>query len=461
MSHDWTERYRPDGLSKVIGNPKAVTDLKAWADSWDNGVPKKKAAVLMGPPGVGKTSAAIAVANDKKWDILEMNASDQRTGDAIRNIAIKGANFNTFSGDGEYMNVKEGKRKLIVLDEADNLFGNEDRGALPAISELIRTTKQPVILIVNDFYALSKKSSVIKSDTVQITFTRPMNTTVAKALQKIALSENIVISDDTILKIAENSNGDIRAAVRDLESLAFGRRNVTSDDTEMLSDRVVRKGIFDLMKAVFREKDAMKARRMMIDVDETPDHIMLWMDENMPSEFTDKGDLMRGYEKLSRADIFLGRVGRRQYFGLWSYAGDIMSAGVNVSKWSNINSYEKFRFPLYLAKMSRSKSIRTVKANVCSKLSVMLHTSTHRISSDILPMLKEIIKNDRPLAKSMVNELNLEAEEIGFLMDAKIDSDAVKELMLPVRTNIPDTVEKKQEIKKEVPAGNQKSLFQF
>ena len=482
MSQDWTEKYRPDSLSKIIGNPKAVTELKNWANSWNSGGPLKRAAVLIGNPGIGKTSAANALAKDMDWDIVEMNASDQRNGDAIKKIALKGASFNTFTEDGEYGNAKEGKRKLIVLDEADNLFGREDRGAVPAISELIRNAKQPVMLIVNDFYALSRKSAVIKSETLQITFMRPRVTEIIKALDKIAKNENVSVDEDALRRMAENSNGDMRAAVRNLESLALGRDSVTAGDAEKLSDRIIRKDIYDLMNSVFREKDAMRARRMYMDVDEEPDHIMLWIDENMPLEFKDRGDLVRGYERLSRADIFMGRVRRRQYYGFWSYAGDMMSSGVNIARKTDMRSHERFRFPLYLMKMSRSKGIRAVKGTVCSKLSMMLHTSTNRAANDILPYLQIMLRNDQPMAVSLAAALDLEAEEIAFLLGTKVDSKAVKEIISstsPAKGKIPadrkGTGTKKdnaaesgtapeKEIKKDVkkePQASQRSLFQF
>ena len=138
MSQDWTEKYRPKSLSEVVGNPKAVGELKAWADSWNKGIPPKRAVILIGSPGIGKTTSAEALANDMGWGIIEMNASDQRTGEAIRNTALRGALTNTFDSDGGYLSTKEGGRKLIVLDEADSLFGNVDRGAMPVINELIK-----------------------------------------------------------------------------------------------------------------------------------------------------------------------------------------------------------------------------------------------------------------------------------------------------------------------------------
>ena len=124
MSEDWTEKYRPRSLSGVVGNPKAVGELRKWADSWSTGIPKNRAVILMGPPGVGKTTSAEALAADMGWGIVEMNSSDQRTGEAIRSVALRGAFAQTFGDDGEFRSTADGGRKLIVLDEADSLFGN-------------------------------------------------------------------------------------------------------------------------------------------------------------------------------------------------------------------------------------------------------------------------------------------------------------------------------------------------
>ena len=102
MSEDWTEAYRPSGLDEVVGNPKAVQDLRSWAQAWEDGKPVKRAAVLIGTPGTGKTSAALALAADLNWDVVEMNASDQRNADAIKSVALRGAMGETFSETGEY-----------------------------------------------------------------------------------------------------------------------------------------------------------------------------------------------------------------------------------------------------------------------------------------------------------------------------------------------------------------------
>ena len=466
MTEDWTEKYRPRTVRAVVGNPKAVTDIMEWAEDWSKGTPKKKAAVLMGSPGIGKTSLALALASEMGWGLVEMNASDQRTGGAIRSVALKGSLSNTFSDAGEYLDTRGGGMKLIVLDEADNIFGSADRGGIPAISELIKETKQPVILIVNDFYDLSRKSSAVKNDTLQIKFQKPSASTVAKALRAITENEGIRADDLVLRALAENAGGDLRAAVRDLQSVAAGKDVLSVGDTGILSERTTRKNMYDLMYAVFRKGDPVAARRAAFDVDEEPGYIQLWVEENLPFEYTDAGDLVRGCERMSRADIYLGRVHRRQYYGLWSYAVDMMTAGVSDARRSSPVNRDRFRFPSYLMKMSRSKSVRSMKKEVSGKLGAYLHTSRARIDSDVMPSLKAVLKNDQGLRASMMRDVGLEVEELAFLLDTGVDSPMVKLAAKdaePPKTVIKSaggTAEAKKAEKPKSETG-QKSLFQF
>ena len=426
MTVDWTEKYRPQSLDDVIGNPGAVNTLRSWAESWNRGIPEKRAAVLIGTPGIGKTTSAEALARDMGWSIIEMNASDQRNGEAIENIAIRGSKFNTFSSEGDYLETQKGQRKLIVLDEADNFFGNADRGAIPVITRLIKETQQPVVLIVNDYYELSRKCSAAKTDTVQITFQKPKAVSMVKALNRIAVAEGVEVDPDVMNIIAEKASGDMRAAVRNLEALSLGQTHITAEMAEGISSRDKRNDMYVLMSAIFRSQDAMKARRVMMDTDTDPPELELWVDENLPYEYMDKGDLVRGYEKLSRADIYLGRVGRRQYFGLWSYASDMMSAGVNTARMSSRYSHDRLHFPSYLSKMSRSKTVRATRKSVDLKLAVYLHTSTRRVDLDVLPYVKRIVSSDPDMRIKLTKELQLEPDELGFLLDKKPDSKEVK-----------------------------------
>lgn len=423
---DWTEKYRPKDLKGVIGNPTAVNTLRTWAKSWENGIPQMRAVVLIGTPGIGKTTSAEALAREMGWDIVEMNASDHRTEKDIQRIALRGSMFNTFSEDGSYRSTGQGGRKLIVLDEADNFFGNTDRGAIPAVNELIRTTKQPLILIVNEFYEISKKSAAMKNDTLQIKFMKPKTSSIAKALYAIAENEGVEVDPAAMEIIASNADGDMRAAVRNLESLALGQTVITLEMAEGLSKRDNRNDMYALMGAVFRKGDPSGAREVLKRIDEEPGTVQLWVDENMPYEYTAPGDLVRGYEKMSRGDIFLGRVHRRQYFGFWSYANDMNTMGVATARMSSRTSHEKMRFPLFLTKMSKSKSVRAMRKAVVMKIATNLHTSTRRAEMDVLPSMRIMLKNDGDLRASVAEDFGFEPDELAFLIGAKTDSKEIK-----------------------------------
>lgn len=79
----WTEKYRPRRILDVAGNEEAKKKYVAWINSWVRGKPTKKAALLYGPPGCGKTSIVFATAQEFNWELIELNASDVRSREAI------------------------------------------------------------------------------------------------------------------------------------------------------------------------------------------------------------------------------------------------------------------------------------------------------------------------------------------------------------------------------------------
>ncbi|TKX76381.1 AAA family ATPase, partial [Halorubrum sp. SD626R] len=169
-----------------------------------------------GSPGVGKTSAAHALANDMGWETVELNASDQRTADVIERFAGRAARNATLGGSAAGGGAAGGdtaSRQLVVLDEADNIHGNYDRGGASAITELVKESGQPIVLIANDYYDMSRG---LRNATQEIEFRDVSARSIVPVLRDICRKEAIEFESDALSEIAERNRGDLRGAVNDL-----------------------------------------------------------------------------------------------------------------------------------------------------------------------------------------------------------------------------------------------------
>jgi len=223
---DWTEKYRPKSLDEIVGNERAIISLREWAEKWKIGkIPKKRAVILSGKPGTGKTSSALALANDFEWTAIELNASDARNAATIKRVATFGAANETFDTYGRFTPSSKGGRKLIILDEADNLYerveksegGSDlsDRGGKKAIVETIKITNQPTILIVNDYYGLTKGSGeALKQMCTVIQYYEVNTKQIAELLKVICKKESIFADLKLLQAIADRCKGDVRSAIQ-------------------------------------------------------------------------------------------------------------------------------------------------------------------------------------------------------------------------------------------------------
>lgn len=424
---DWTEKYRPKHLSGIIGNERAVTTLHAWAEKWDTGtIPSKRAVVLAGKPGTGKTSSALALASDFGWTVVELNASDARNEVAIKKIATAGAINETFDSFGNFNPSRDGGRKLIILDEADNLYektdsGSElgDRGGKKAIIETIQQTKQPIILIVNDYYDLVKGGGdPLKQLAMLIQFYEANSNQILELLKRICVEEDITADVKVLRTITDRSKGDIRSAVNDLQSLGVNRKQLNMESLDVLGYRDRETVVFDALREVFKAKNIQTSRDCLGDVDVPPETMLLWIDENLPREYLDTEDLARGYEAVSLADVFFGRVQRRQYYDLWSYACDLMSGGVSVSKTHNYGNTQ-YTFPVWMKQLKSLQTPRMIRDSMVKKLGLLTHASSRKTKEFVLPSFQTLFRNDARFACKMINTLDLSESEVKYLLGEK------------------------------------------
>jgi len=396
----WTEKYRPDTLAQVLGNGKAIEELRAWAVAWEHGAPITGAAILYGPAGTGKTSAALAPAREFDWDIIEMNASDARTAGMIQKIAGPASRSMTFSG----------KPRLVVLDEADNLHGTADRGGAAAMLKLVRDTRQPVLLIANEYYEIEKP---LRDAIKGIQFRSVRSTTIAQALREICKAEGVACDPDALMLIAERAGGDMRSGINDLQAAAEGSKELKLEDVAT-AERDVKSSIFKVLEVIFKGENAREALQASYALDESPEDLINWVDENLPLAYAGE-DLCQGYECLARADVFLGRVSRRQNYGLWRYAGFLMTGGVQAAKAARRHGYVAFRPPSRWRRMGQTRKARSVRDSAAKKIARRCHVSAGFARAELMGFVGLLLK-DRKIAAPLAAELQLDAEEIALLL---------------------------------------------
>ncbi|MBN1678315.1 MAG: replication factor C large subunit [Candidatus Thermoplasmatota archaeon] len=434
MQDEWTEKYRPRSLDDVAGNETAIKTIRRWAESWKKGAPRYKAIVLRGEPGIGKTSAALALANDMGWDFIEMNASDHRNAASIKKIAGAGSRAQTFTSNGEFLSSSEGRRKLVIIDEADNLFGREDFGGAKAIVETVRESAHPIVLIVNDYYELTRKASAIKTLADKAVFRRLDKESTIKVLRAIADSERISVRGDVFARIADNCGGDLRAAINDLQMIAEGRSEISSGDSESIGKRNQQKELGHALRMMFGASTLRDARDATLDLDRTPDELSKWIEENIPLEFKHTADMADAFDALSKSDVYLGWTRRLQHYGLWSYAKELMTGGVALSRKRGPRpSVYEYRFPGFFIMMSRAKGPRAARDSLASKLQRHLHTSKRCANESVLPYMAAMVRNDSELLLNMTAEFELDEGDVAHLLGAEPDSKRVQDVLSEAR----------------------------
>jgi len=424
---DWTEKYRPKTLRDIVGNERALSTLRTWAGRWNQGkIPEKRAALLSGKPGTGKTSSALALAADLGWTVLELNASDARNETAIKRVATAGAINETFDITGGFSPSRRGGRKLIILDEADNLYEKLDRseadsslgdkGGKKAIIDTIKITKQPIVLIVNDFYALTKGGGeTLKTLCTVIPFYQVSPFQIVELLKRICREEDIVADVRVLKTIADRSKGDVRSAVNDLQSLCLNRTQLSIEDVDVLGYRDRETIIFDALREVFKTKNVQNSRDCLRNTDVQPEMLLLWINENLPREYLDADDLVRGFDAVSKADVFFGRVKKGRAYELWSYACDLMSAGVSAAKTHSYGNTQ-YAFPSWIKGMKSNQSTRVLRDGVVKKISTQTHASDQKTMDAILPHFQSLFRNNPRFACKMIKVMEFTESEVKYLL---------------------------------------------
>ena len=413
---DWTEKYRPSTLSEVRGNDKARDALKQWAETWDD---HREAVILHGSPGVGKTSAAHALAADMDWPTIEFNASDTRTKDVIEQVAGEAAKSGTLTAGGS-------GRRVVIMDEADNIHGNADRGGSRAVTSLVKEASQPMILIANEFYDMSNG---LRNACQDIEFRDVSRRSILPVLRDVCRKEGIEFEDDALEAIAKMNSGDLRGTIKDLQAQADGKDRLTSDDV-VSGERDTTEGVFDYLDTVIKKAGPQEALESSYDVDETPDDLINWIEDNMPKDYEGR-ELASAYGYLANADRWLGRVRTTQNYSFWRYAGDNMTAGVAAAREGEKGGWTRYGPPSYWSKLGRTRGTRDKRDYIAQQIAETNGVSMSTARREIMPHLSVMTHHckNRELTVAMAARYDLEAAHVSFVTGSGKDTNKVQSIV--------------------------------
>ncbi len=392
----WVQKYKPE-LEHIPHDTKPLYDF---ATNYSK--QKKRAMMLYGPTGTGKTTVVHALAKRLGFELVEVNASDHRNADEINSKIGNALKQQSLFSQG----------KIVLVDEIDGIAGNEDRGGVSALAELISESKFPIFLTANDPW--DSKFNTLRTKSIMIEFPAVTMTAMVPALKRILDNEKI-ISEDVILKtLARRSGGDLRGAITDMQMLAQAGA-LTVNGLETLHDREHSESIMQALVKILKSTDPAVAVSALDLVDEDIDECFLWIDENMPREYKNPQDLARAYEALSKADVYRGRIRRWQYWRYLAYVDVLITAGVAVAKDKKSTAFVSYQRTTRLLKhwMANQKYAR--RKRVAEKLAAATHCSKKKALQDTLPYVHRLYQLKHPSAEMITEELKLDEEELEWL----------------------------------------------
>lgn len=385
------EKYFPKNFSEIKGQQANVKSILAWINTWGN---EKRALLIYGPPGIGKTTLVKVLSKELGYDLIELNASDKRDQHILNRIVGNAASSKTLFG----------YKKIILLDEADNIHGKEDFGGSKALLEIIKNTQNPIVLTANSYWEVSQ---AIRDNCKLIQFKKLQLRTIFSRLKEIAIAENIVADDETLMRIAGQSAGDMRAAINDLDSLG---KKLEKGDEKLIGSRDTETSIFEALTKLYMS-NSIDVRKEFFNVDKKPEELLLWIDENTPKAYKGK-DLIKAIEYISKSDIYLRRAFNTRNYSMWKYASDLMTGGVSVAGETD-SRYIPFSPPKYFQLLGSSKKKRETKKKILEKIGKKCHCSK-KVAKSYLPLILTLFLNPKKGAL-ISNFFEFDMEEIKFI----------------------------------------------
>ena len=381
----WSEKYRPQIISDMVGNEESRAAIMEWFAKWKKGT---KPLLLVGPPGIGKTTMAYLLAKQFEYDMIGLNASDVRSKSRINEILTPVLG-----------NVSVLGTPMIFVDEVDGIHGRGDYGGAAALIDILKEPTVPIVLAANDDTQDKMKS--IRKVVKTIYFKRLPPRLLRVYLENILKKESAKLSPGSLIKVIDKSHGDIRSMINLTQSLVTGFNPQTETSFESIN-------VEDGVNAFFKANSIEEARGVLYSMQIDPRKKIDAFYSSIISSNLDNTSLAKYLEIISNADMLYGKIMKTQNWRLLRYLNDVL-----IELYQNDDRIRYSQYNISWPLLNRIRWDRNKIKSLSSVMAKKLHLSSSTFVTLCLPYVLFCIKN---------KTLELEIEEtFGDIIEKEIE----------------------------------------